>query len=409
MSKVICDVCGTSYPETSTQCPICGCVRPADSPVVEETDRETGSYTYVKGGRFSKSNVRKRSQSTAQEEKKENKPANKKAIGLIIVLICLILIVVFMILYILSGWSNRQEQTKDPGNTQVDTTPVGCTGLSISKMEIKLTATGEIWLLEATPSPVDTTDKIVFSSSNDDVVTVSQSGKITCVGEGQAIITVSCGDHVAECKVSCEFETTTERPTNPPEGVRLNRKSITADYEGFTWILYSGSVPMDQILWTSDDPSVATVENGVVTAVAEGSTTVHAEYNGVTSSCDIICDFEDASEPDENGEQGGSSGNSDENIAEGNGTYQLYSHFGNAIAYDDYKKAYDVTISIGETVGLILKDAFGNKLTLDWTIAEGDSCTVEKNYVTVHSSVSNCMLKAEHNGVTYYCYVRTVN
>ena len=131
MSKVICDVCGTSYPETSTQCPICGCVRPADSPVVEEKDRETGSYTYVKGGRFSKSNVRKRSQSTAQEDKKENKPANKKAIGLIIVLICLILIVVFMILYILSGWSNRQEQTKDPGNTQVDTTPVGCTGLSI--------------------------------------------------------------------------------------------------------------------------------------------------------------------------------------------------------------------------------------------------------------------------------------
>ena len=30
MSKIICDICGTSYPETAKQCPICGCVRPGD-------------------------------------------------------------------------------------------------------------------------------------------------------------------------------------------------------------------------------------------------------------------------------------------------------------------------------------------------------------------------------------------
>ena len=34
MSKIICDVCGTSYPETATQCPICGCVRSSDSVAV---------------------------------------------------------------------------------------------------------------------------------------------------------------------------------------------------------------------------------------------------------------------------------------------------------------------------------------------------------------------------------------
>ena len=27
MSKVICDVCGTTYPETAQQCPICGCAK----------------------------------------------------------------------------------------------------------------------------------------------------------------------------------------------------------------------------------------------------------------------------------------------------------------------------------------------------------------------------------------------
>ena len=30
MSKIICDICGTSYPETSEQCPICGTVCPVD-------------------------------------------------------------------------------------------------------------------------------------------------------------------------------------------------------------------------------------------------------------------------------------------------------------------------------------------------------------------------------------------
>ena len=25
MNKIICDVCGTDYPETAAQCPICGC------------------------------------------------------------------------------------------------------------------------------------------------------------------------------------------------------------------------------------------------------------------------------------------------------------------------------------------------------------------------------------------------
>ena len=408
MSKIICDICGTSYPETSTQCPICGCVRSADSPVVEEADHETGGYTYVKGGRFSKSNVRKRNQGTSSAN--EKKPANKKALGLIIVLVCLILIVSFMIAYILSGWSRQQAQNHDPA--QSATTAVACTGLILPKLEVDMTETGEIWLLEVSAEPANTTDKLIFVSSDENVVTVSDGGKLTCVGEGQAVITVTCGDQTAECKVSCVFETTTEIPTLPPEGVRLNRKSITADYEGFSWTLYSGPVAMEDIIWTSDDPTVAVIENGVVTAVAEGTTTVHAEYNGVTSSCEITCIFEEPTMPDENGEEenGDSEQSQDNETNSGNsGKYTLYSQYGDPIAYDDYKKAYDVTIAVGQTVGMYLKNASGDKVELTWTISEGDSCTVEENYVTVLSSATNCMLKAEHDGVTYYCYIRTVN
>ena len=65
MNKVICDVCGTAYPETSSHCPICGCAKKS----VDRTSagEEDGSYAYVKGGRFSKKNVRKRANGQAQE------------------------------------------------------------------------------------------------------------------------------------------------------------------------------------------------------------------------------------------------------------------------------------------------------------------------------------------------------
>ena len=61
MNKIICNVCGTSYPENATQCPICGYVQTAETALTN--DNTTSTYTYVKGGRFSKANVKKRNQS----------------------------------------------------------------------------------------------------------------------------------------------------------------------------------------------------------------------------------------------------------------------------------------------------------------------------------------------------------
>ena len=66
MNKIICDVCGTAYPETASQCPICGCARTSNTAVsadqLAEDAAAASGYNYVKGGRFSKSNVRKRNQ-----------------------------------------------------------------------------------------------------------------------------------------------------------------------------------------------------------------------------------------------------------------------------------------------------------------------------------------------------------
>ena len=61
MDKIICQVCATEYPATAAQCPICGYAKPA-APKAPVNDRADGGYQYVRGGRFSSENVRKRNQ-----------------------------------------------------------------------------------------------------------------------------------------------------------------------------------------------------------------------------------------------------------------------------------------------------------------------------------------------------------
>ena len=99
MSKVICDVCGTTYPDTATQCPICNSAKSsADNTVAGEAG---GEYAYVKGGRFSKKNVKKRGKTTAQrrsnQSKRNDEPSNT---GLVIIVILLLLAIVAVVIYI---------------------------------------------------------------------------------------------------------------------------------------------------------------------------------------------------------------------------------------------------------------------------------------------------------------------
>ena len=84
---------------------------------------------------------------------------------------------------------------------------------------------------------------------------------------------------------------------DPTEKFVLNRDDITFVNAGESLKLYDGSVPLDQITWSSNDDSVATFANGIVTAVGKGNTTVYAEYNGVKVSCKIYCKLKQENPP----------------------------------------------------------------------------------------------------------------
>lgn len=338
MSKIICDICGTAYPETSTQCPICGCVRPAETDGLVSADTENGNarnYTYVKGGRFSKSNVKKRNRATQSADHSAHTAANvssrqrteqpkkkKKNTGFIVVSIILLLLVLAFVVFLTiklfwPDMSNGDVQDTTPAHVQTEPSEklIACESLHIDVNEVLLNEAGSARMIYVTPHPADTTDPVIYSSSDESVATVTQNGKVTAVGPGEAKILITCGGAENMCNVICDFEAETqateesteeetEDTTISLEDFRLNREDITFSYKGEKWILYSGSIDVTLINWTSDNTNVARIENGVVEAVGVGTTEVHGEIDGVMVSCIIRCSFSETGYEDVGGNGG---------------------------------------------------------------------------------------------------------
>lgn len=334
MSKIICEICGTAYSETSTQCPICGYVRSAEAAAVaapETAEENSGSYTYVKGGRFSKSNVKKRNRANQKPENaksagaaaaaanrvRETQPKKKKKnVGFIIVSIILLLLVLAFVLFLVYKLflpalpEVTPEEPSSSQQTDPEETVISCTGITLDATEVTLTEIGAARMIYATPAPADTTDTLDFKSSDESVVTVTDTGKIVAVGPGEASVTVTCGDIQVSCSVICQIETEsddpteesteeptdetteeTEEPTISLDDFKAKKTDITFFNAGEKFTLYSGDIDVSLITWTSDNESVATIENGVVKAVGKGTTKVHGEINGVVITCIVRCSF----------------------------------------------------------------------------------------------------------------------
>ena len=344
MRKIICELCGTVYPDTEEKCPTCGSEKPASVEYIPESPEESGArreYTPTKGGRFSNSNVKKRlqgkgvapapapkkkpappkaqpakQQAPRKEQpkpkpkpkpKQENSGSNK---GLVITAILLIIAIIAMLVYIyvtfLMPTEQKPEDTKDTTPAipeQTTTAPttapdLSCKGLILSNSVVALEEEGASWLLNVTTDPVDTTDAVTFSSADPTIAEVSAEGMITAVSAGETVITVTCGTLEASCKVICNIvppttvpPTTVPPTTEPVIELKLNRSDITFSSKGEAWPLYKGEIPLTDITWSVGNENVATIRNGTVRAVGPGTTTVYAEYQGQKVSCIIRCNF----------------------------------------------------------------------------------------------------------------------
>ena len=158
------------------------------------------------------------------------------------------------------------------------------TELTLNKTSMTLLA-GESETLAASAFPLDT--KVQWSSSSPTIASVDQNGKVTGHDNGTAIITVASADgtKTATCEVTVIV---------PVTGVSLDRSSaeiIKGESITLTATVSPSNATDKNVIWTSSDPSVATVsQSGVITAVKAGSTTVIATTSdgGKTAACEIV-------------------------------------------------------------------------------------------------------------------------
>ena len=170
--------------------------------------------------------------------------------------------------------------TVDNGIVELESISLKTTNLTMKQ--------GERAVIYATYNPSNVTDKVLYwSSSNTKVATVSE-GVVTAVGNGTATITATSrdGGKTATCKV------TVGNGTISLESLSLKTTNLTMNKGEKTTIyaVYNPSNVTDKVLyWSSSNTKVATVSEGVVTAVGNGTATITATSRdgGKTATCKV--------------------------------------------------------------------------------------------------------------------------
>ncbi len=158
--------------------------------------------------------------------------------------------------------------------------------LNATSVNLKVGETKLLWYNFTGDAPKDV--EVVWSTTDASVATVSASGLVTAVKGGSAKIVATCGKVTAECLVTVEEDT--PAPVVPEYSIKLNDSKIELT-EGETKILgyeFEGDAPKDaELVWTSSDPTVARVENGLVTAVSAGEAVITLACEDKKAECKV--------------------------------------------------------------------------------------------------------------------------
>lgn len=167
-------------------------------------------------------------------------------------------------------------------------------GLTLDRETLDLAEAGTTMTLVPTFSPEGSTGTVTWSSSDEAVATVDGQGMVTAVAPGTATITATLENgQSAQCTVNCTWdpEAAADGEEAPAEQttVGLSANDITLDSAGDSQQLTVNGAEGD-VTWASEDTAVATVDDqGNVTAVAPGRTTVTATVGDQTFNCAVRC------------------------------------------------------------------------------------------------------------------------
>ena len=161
------------------------------------------------------------------------------------------------------------------------TVNVNASSVSLSTKDIYI-GVNETLTLKAIPTPSDATNKITWTSSNNNIVSVA-NGKVTGNSNGTATVTAKTSNgKSASCKVTVR---------NAPTSVALNPNSLTAgvgENIKLSLKLPQGSSSNTRT-FLSSNTNVCTVDrNGNVKAKSVGNAKITVTlYNGKTATCNV--------------------------------------------------------------------------------------------------------------------------
>lgn len=141
--------------------------------------------------------------------------------------------------------------------------PVAAAKVTLNATSKKIT-TGKSFTLKATVAPSNTTDKVVWKSSNTKVATVSANGTVKAVKAGTAVITATAGKVKATCKV------TVANPVYKVTSIKLAAAPSRYITAGKRVQLRATITPSNAtnkaVTWKSSNTRIATVSStGIVT------------------------------------------------------------------------------------------------------------------------------------------------
>lgn len=130
-----------------------------------------------------------------------------------------------------------------------------------------------------------TKKQIIWSSSKKSVAKVSKKGKVKALKKGTAVIRAKAGAKTVKCKIKVESPVLNKQQvwTVPGEKIKLTLTGNT-----------------QSVQWSSENENIATVENGVLTAVAKGNTTIYAAVGKKIYKCRVQVADESMKETVEN-------------------------------------------------------------------------------------------------------------
>ena len=158
------------------------------------------------------------------------------------------------------------------------------TNISLNKNTLDIDLSDKI--SEKLIATTNSSGKLTWESSKNDVATVSDDGTVTGLKNGETIITVKTSDNkTASCKVTVY---------TTPKSVTLDKTSITLDENNSTTKLIATINPetsnvYNLLSWKSNNSNIATVsDDGTVTGKATGTTQIRVEtQNGKYALCDV--------------------------------------------------------------------------------------------------------------------------